>query len=73
MLVDGLKREKVIIAFNRKRNGTDIQLPIDTSVVKTSSTGERTRSPEPSTEFFECVQQLLESLRPTGPKVGSAR
>jgi hypothetical protein len=63
VLVEGLKQDKVTIAFARRLGGTDIQLPIETTVVETSATGQRTRSPKASVEFSECAHQLIASLR----------
>jgi hypothetical protein len=56
VLAEGLSRNKVTIAFTRTLGGTDIQLPIDTSVVETSPTGQRTRSLKALTEFSDCTE-----------------
>jgi hypothetical protein len=63
VLIEGLSRNKVTIAFARTLGGTDIQLPIDTSVVETSPTGQRTRSPKALMEFSDCTEQLTANLR----------
>jgi hypothetical protein len=60
IIVDGLVANKVTIAFARTKGGTDIQVPIDTSVVDTAANGQRTRSPKASFDFFECSKLLLE-------------
>jgi hypothetical protein len=62
ILVDGLQRDKVTIAFARERGGTDIQVAIDTSVVATAASGERTHSPKASLDFLQCGKELLESM-----------
>jgi len=61
VLVEGLAQDKVIIAFTRNLGGTDIQVPIDTSVVATSANGERTRSPKATMDFSKCAEQLAAS------------
>jgi hypothetical protein len=62
ILLDGLERSKVTIAFARERGGTDIQLPIDTSVVETKPNGERIHSPKALLDFSECSTELLNSI-----------
>jgi len=49
----------VRIAFAREDASTDIRVLIDTSVVKTEANGQRTRSPQPKTDFLDCTQTLL--------------
>jgi hypothetical protein len=61
VLVEGLARDKVTIAFARNLGGTDIQVPIDTSVVATSANGQRTRSSKATMEFSNCAEQLAAS------------
>ena len=61
LLADGLQKDKVTIAFNRRPGGTDLQIPIDTSVEKTTREGERIQSPKASLEFVRCAKQLLEN------------
>jgi hypothetical protein len=63
VLVEGLSRNKVTIAFARTLGGTDIQLSIDTSVAETSPTGQRTRSLKAFMEFSDCTEQLTANLR----------
>ena len=65
VLAEGLARDKVIIAFTRNLGGTDIQVPIDTSVVATSAKGQRTRSPNATMEFSKCADQLAAKSSPT--------
>jgi hypothetical protein len=62
ILLEGLERSKVTIAFARNRGGMDIQLPIDTSVVETKPNGQRTHSPKTLLDFYECSSALLESI-----------
>jgi hypothetical protein len=61
LVVKGVSGDKVTIAFNRTIGGSDIQVPIDTSVVETSGDGKRKRSPQTETDFFACSRQLLKN------------
>jgi hypothetical protein len=62
ILMEGLERSKVTIAFARQRGGMDMQLPIDTSVADTKPTGERTHSPKTLLDFYECSSELMNSV-----------
>jgi hypothetical protein len=62
VMAEGLTDNKLTIAFARTRGGMDVVLPIDTTVVDTSNTGERTRSHKPVSEFFECSKALLNQV-----------
>jgi hypothetical protein len=63
ILLEGLERSKVTIAFARKPGGMDILLPIDTSVADTKPDGQRTHSPKALLDFYECNSELLESMK----------
>jgi hypothetical protein len=62
IMMEGLERSKVTIAFARKQGGMDILLPIDTSVVETKPDGQRTHSPKAVLDFYACSNELLESM-----------
>ncbi len=62
ILANGLNENKVSIAFARRKGGSDIVIPIDTSVVDTASNGQRTRSPKAAADFFKCSKSLLEQI-----------
>jgi hypothetical protein len=62
ILMEGLQRSKVTIAFAREQGGTDIQLPIDTSVVETKPNGERVRSPKALLDFSACSSELIDNV-----------
>jgi hypothetical protein len=62
ILMEGLERSKVTIAFARQRGGMDILLPIDTSVAETKPNGQRIHSPKAATDFLECGKELLDSM-----------
>jgi hypothetical protein len=59
VISEGLLRDKVTIAFARKKGGTDIGLVIDTSVTATAENGQRTHSPQASADFAKCIKTLL--------------
>jgi hypothetical protein len=59
-ITKGLKKDQVTIAFNRKADGMDIQVPIDVTVEDTSNDGSRRRSTKAKEEFAQCALSLLE-------------
>ena len=62
VILKGLEKNKVVIAFARKKGGTDIVMPVDTSVVDTRKNGERIHSPKPAKEFLDCSRVLLQQV-----------
>jgi hypothetical protein len=58
-LLNDFSRGKVMIAFARKKGGTDIVVPIDTRVVETKADGSRVRSMKPHSDFLECMSTLI--------------
>jgi hypothetical protein len=64
IIAEGLAADRLTIAFARTKGGTDIQLPIDTTVLDTADNGERTRSPKASLEFYDCAKSLLSQTQP---------
>jgi hypothetical protein len=60
LIVDGFRNDKVVVAFSRRQNGIDIQVPIDTSVEDTSPDGkQRKRSPKAAQEFMNCTENVI--------------
>lgn len=59
IIVDGLLKGEVIIAFARRKGGADIQLHIDTRVEGTEKNGQRIRSEKNALEFSECSTSLV--------------
>jgi hypothetical protein len=63
LIVNGFVNDKVVVAFNRRQNGIDIQVPIDTSIEDTAPDGkQRKRSPKAALEFSNCVEQLIKNI-----------
>jgi hypothetical protein len=62
-ITKGLKKDQVTIAFNRKADGMDIQVPIDVTVEDTSNDGSRRRSTTAKEEFAQCALSLLEEAK----------
>jgi hypothetical protein len=60
VMLDGLNRDKVPVAFARRKGGSDIRIDIDTTVVETGDDGKRVRSPKISLDFLSCVKSLLQ-------------
>jgi hypothetical protein len=63
LILNGLMKDKVTIAFNRATGGMDIQVPIDTSVAETSNDGSRRKSTKAKDDFMQCAQLLLETAK----------
>jgi hypothetical protein len=62
ILLDGIKKEKMIIAFNRREGGADIQVAIDLTVENTANDGRKTVSTKASQEYLACSTTLLKSM-----------
>lgn len=63
VLMEALQARKVVVGFNRNENGLDVLVPVDLTVVKTDSSGDkvvRTRSSEPTQAFGQCVLKVVE-------------
>jgi hypothetical protein len=60
-----LEKRAVSIVFNRKKNGQDIVVPIDLTVVSTNEKGGKTRSDKMVNDFGECVSGLLREVSKT--------
>lgn len=54
---------KINIVFNRRKNGADISVPIDLTVVDTSEDGKRTKSLSQSLAYDKCVLKLLSEVQ----------
>jgi hypothetical protein len=66
LLMETLQARKVVVGFNRKEGGLDVLVPLDLTVVKTASSGDkaqRTRSSEPVQAFGQCVLKALKEAR----------
>lgn len=50
---------KVNIVFNRRKDGTDISIPIDLTVVNTKDDGKRTRNLSQMMAYDKCVLKVL--------------
>jgi hypothetical protein len=62
ILLDGITKEKMIIAFNRREGGADMQVAIDLTVEDTADDGRKTVSTKASQEFLSCSTSLLKSM-----------
>lgn len=63
VLMEALQVRKVVVGFNRVESGLDVLVPVDLTVVKTDSLGDkavRTRSIEPVQAFGQCVLKVVE-------------
>lgn len=63
LIADGMSKSRVTIAFTRTKGGSDVVVPIDTSVIATDDNGKRTRSPQVLSDFVDCVTPLLKPLQ----------
>jgi hypothetical protein len=63
VILDGLKNEKLTIAFTRAKGGADLQVAIDPTVEDTAPDGERKRSPKAGQGFANCAGQLIKGVR----------
>lgn len=59
LVMSGLAKNRLTIAFNSYGGATDIQLPIELDVVSVSDSGHKERSAESATSFLECAQVLV--------------
>jgi hypothetical protein len=62
ILLEGIAKEKMIIAFNRREGGADMQVAIDLTVQDTADDGRKTISTKASQEFLSCSTALLKSM-----------
>ena len=62
ILLDGIKNEIMIIAFNRREGGADMRVAIDLTVEGTADDGRKTVSTKASQEYLACSTSLLKSL-----------
>lgn len=63
MVMDGLDRDRITVAFNKSGGATDMQLVVETDVVDVDAEGKKTRSHQPKADFLNCLQTLLASLK----------
>jgi hypothetical protein len=59
IMMDGLRRDKITIAFNRDGEGGDIQLPLELDVKSVSESGQRQRSDEAVQSFGSCTKSIM--------------
>jgi hypothetical protein len=62
IILQGISHGNLTIVFTRKANGGSVEFPVDSSVVNTSSKGERTKSPAAADGFLACNQSLVDDL-----------
>ncbi|AZO35477.1 hypothetical protein EJ072_14120 [Mesorhizobium sp. M2A.F.Ca.ET.046.03.2.1] len=58
MVLDGLRANKLTVAFNSKGGDTDIQLPLQLDVQEVKQSGERVRSNKMKSDFANCLTAL---------------
>ena len=59
IIMNGLGRDKITIAFNRDEGYTDIQLPLELDVKSVSESGQRQRSDEAVRSFGRCIKAMM--------------
>lgn len=60
IIAKSLIEDRVTIGIARTKGGTDIPITIDTSVVDTAASGQRTRSPKAVRDFGDCASSLVQ-------------
>jgi hypothetical protein len=61
--VEIVLEEKVVVAFARKKGGSDILIEIDTTVADVDANGRVKRSPQTQIDFANCASRLANSLK----------
>lgn len=61
IIINGIEDGKIVIAFNQNNGGTDIQMPVDLTVLSTDMTGKRTFGNDAIHEFMKCMQILYKT------------
>ena len=59
IIMNGLGRDKITIAFNRNGGDKDIQLPLELDVKSISEFGQRQRSDEAVRSFESCTKSMM--------------
>jgi len=59
IMMNGLARSKITIAFNRDGGDKDIQLPLELDVKSVSDSGKRQRSDEAVRSFRRCIRTMM--------------
>lgn len=59
IIMNGLARGKITIAFNRDGGDKDIQLPLELDVKSVSESGQRQRSDEAVRSFGRCIKTMM--------------
>jgi hypothetical protein len=63
IIMNGLARDKISIAFNRDGGDMDIQLPLELDVKSISESGQRQRSDEAVRSFRRCIKSMMSQKR----------
>ncbi|UXN58213.1 hypothetical protein [Phyllobacterium zundukense] len=59
ILMNGIRRGKITIAFNRDGGDKDIRLPLELDVKSVSDSGQRQRSDEAIRSFGRCIKTMM--------------
>jgi hypothetical protein len=62
IMMNGLRRDKITIAFNRGGKDRDIQLPLELDVKSVSESGQRQRSDEAVQSFRSCTKSIISQM-----------
>jgi hypothetical protein len=63
MLIESINEGTVTIAFARRKDGTDLQVPIDLGVEDSNNKGEKVRSSKAAANFMQCASDLIDAER----------
>ncbi|WP_343314054.1 hypothetical protein AAIB41_02600 [Brucella sp. BE17] len=64
IMTAAISDQKIIIAFNQGDGGTDIQLPVDLTVISTDFTnGNRNHSIKPIQDYATCIAALSDAIQ----------
>lgn len=59
IIMNGIERGKITIAFNRDEGDTEIHLPLELDVKSISESGQRQRSDEAVRSFGRCIKTMM--------------
>lgn len=63
MILESMETKKFTVAFNQNNGSSDLQMPIDVTVVQTDDNGRRMNSDKAIADFAVCTQRLTEKLQ----------
>jgi hypothetical protein len=66
IIMNGLGRDKITIAFSRDGGDTDIQLPLELDVKSVSESGQRQRSDAAVRSFESCTKSMMSQKEQRG-------